>query len=93
MNKVTLTEADADSVITLLREMYAYRERDIEQTERDMGMFRDAVVQMNSEKGDDFVDKVYKNGIRLVRSEFQKETQRFQNAILLLTAGSNLKED
>lgn len=93
MNKVTLTEADADSVITLLREMYAYRERDIKQTEKDMGMFRDAVVQMNSEKEDDFVNTVYKNGIRLVRSEFQKETQRFQNAILLLTAGSNIKED
>ncbi len=90
--KVVLTEADADAIIGFLKEMYAYRKKDIENTEESMAMFKNAVVESDGQgKFKDFTEKVYENGLKTMRKLFQEETLRFNNAILLLTAGSTVE--
>ena len=86
---ITLTEKDADSVISLLKEMQSYRQRDVETAAEKVELLKSSVGE-SAEKGilNDFCEILVEKAMKEYRLASEKENERFQSAILLLTAGS-----
>lgn len=87
---ITLAEKDADLVISLLKEMQSYRQRDIETAEEKVELLKNSAGE-SVEKGilNNFCEILVEKTMEEYRLASEKENERFQRAILLLTAGSD----
>lgn len=91
---ITLTEKDADSVIRLLKEMQEYRKKDFEQATEKLELIQSSSAE-SAGKGifSDFFKVFYGKEKEACKRAFAQEDERFQRAMLLLTAGSEAEKE
>ena len=90
---ITLTEKDADSVISLLKEMQSYRKNDLKERAEKIEMLKGIATSPNSPGiFDDLCKAIYEKTMESCRKVLEIENNRFQSAILLLTAGSETEK-
>lgn len=90
---IVLTTKDADSIISLLRDTQRYLQRNFDETEKNMISLKDEAAKHDRQGVlKKFTETLFEETLKEGRNAFNEDNEKFNDAILLLTAGSNIEE-